>query len=548
VITTILSAVDLHQQSTVTVEQVGSWLQFAGIAIAVVGGIWVLAKISKTLKAIVEALAIIGMAVVAVVWTVKALVFVVKWLLIAGKHLVLRPWRAWIVAALVYVAVSAVGGMAVTIGAIMAALGSMVWAHEWPESFEKYAGRFLRSAWLRWTHYHWKMPKWLAACGLGGVPLVAMTAGGGQQQSGSVKPVKITGVRSGGTFDHVTIRVPDGSELKDVAAIAGKIASSARKERAAIRPIIGKPGYAVIDLQRRDLLKDVVVHPGVTATAQQLLDMDLTVEGLQSIWVGLDEYGRDHLVDMTGVSELVIAKTGGGKGSVFWARALSLAPYIAQGLVQVWAIDPKKIELAFGRGAFHAYADTTESGIAMLKRLIEEKDRRTTSIQGKARKMAISHTEPLILMEVDEFMVFSLFAVGKDETAAKQAIGELVTQCRAVNIRLCLYSQDGTKDAIPARDLFPNRTALATTSEAQTTMALGDDALERGAFPHLIPQSSRGVAYTIPEVGRAIRWRAGWVSDEQIKAFEAVIMQAFALRYGSNVVPLLGRAVHEQAS
>jgi hypothetical protein len=49
---------------------------------------------------------------------------------------------------------------------------------------------------------------------------------------------------------------------------------------------------------------------------------------------------------------LIAGATGSGKGSVIRA----LLPTIVGGWVQVWALDPKRMELSFGRALFHRYA------------------------------------------------------------------------------------------------------------------------------------------------------------------------------------------------
>ncbi len=54
--------------------------------------------------------------------------------------------------------------VAVTVAAIGAGLLAWRWRHR--TSFETWAGRWLRSWWLRWTIYAPRLPGWLHNCGL----------------------------------------------------------------------------------------------------------------------------------------------------------------------------------------------------------------------------------------------------------------------------------------------------------------------------------------------------------------------------------------------
>ena len=50
--------------------------------------------------------------------------------------------------------------------------------------------------------------------------------------------------------------------------------------------------------------------------------------------------------------------TGAGKNSAMWCPLVSIAPAIRDGLVRVSGIDPKGMELAYGRRIFHRYIGT----------------------------------------------------------------------------------------------------------------------------------------------------------------------------------------------
>ena len=71
---------------------------------------------------------------------------------------------------------------------------------------------------------------------------------------------------------------------------------------------------------------------------------------------------------------------------------------------------------------------------------------------------------------------------------------------------------------LPARGLFTQTIGLRLREPAETTMVLGEGALNAGAKCHQIPRALPGVGYITPEDGEPqISIRAGYVSDNAIK-------------------------------
>ena len=71
---------------------------------------------------------------------------------------------------------------------------------------------------------------------------------------------------------------------------------------------------------------------------------------LAALPVAMGEDGLVHRLRLLGAHLLAVGVTGSGKGSVLWSVLAALAPGIRDGLVQVWAIDPKGgMELASGQ-------------------------------------------------------------------------------------------------------------------------------------------------------------------------------------------------------
>jgi S-DNA-T family DNA segregation ATPase FtsK/SpoIIIE len=110
------------------------------------------------------------------------------------------------------------------------------------------------------------------------------------------------------------------------------------------------PGHIWLELVRDDALNKPV-SVTVLAPADQQVD-------LSRLPVGRREDSSPWLVRLLGTHLLVAGATGAGKGSVLWSLIRAMLPAIRAGLVQVWGIDPKRMELASGAASSTATATT----------------------------------------------------------------------------------------------------------------------------------------------------------------------------------------------
>ncbi|MGH3847608.1 MAG: hypothetical protein ACRDS0_40265 [Pseudonocardiaceae bacterium] len=136
--------------------------QMIALVVAGLGGlgvlVWVLAKVGKALIKIAEALAAAAVVVLALWMMVKAVVWALRQVFVHWRTsltvVALWAWWHWW------------GGVSltVTVGVVVGVLTG--WRLVSLASFDAWAGRYLRSWWLRWTIYAPKLPDWLHACGL----------------------------------------------------------------------------------------------------------------------------------------------------------------------------------------------------------------------------------------------------------------------------------------------------------------------------------------------------------------------------------------------
>jgi S-DNA-T family DNA segregation ATPase FtsK/SpoIIIE len=276
-----------------------------------------------------------------------------------------------------------------------------------------------------------------------------------------------------------------------------------------------------IDYQHRDRLRDVV-------PCRDLGDL-AAVKGeevdLRRVWSGRTEYGTDWYQPLAGGHTLCAGATGAGKNSVGWAPIVSIAPAIRDGLVRVSGIDPKGMELAYGRRVFSRYAVTSRDALALLDDLVEGMEARKREFAGRVRTVPITREHPLELIEFDEIAALIRY-VGDRKTREQiiDRVAVLTTQGRALGYTVRGYVQEPTKETVPVRELFPRRICLRVASKSHVAMVLGDQAYDRGAWANRIGESEAGVGYLFGEgVREPLRIRAGWVPDQTIKDLEAFV-------------------------
>ncbi|MGH3783011.1 MAG: FtsK/SpoIIIE domain-containing protein, partial [Pseudonocardiaceae bacterium] len=238
------------------------------------------------------------------------------------------------------------------------------------------------------------------------------------------------------------------------------------------------------------------------------------------------EYGQDWQVPLTGSAShcLTAGASGAGKNSVMWCPLVSIAPAIRDGLVRVSGIDPKGMELAYGRGIFHRYAVTGRQALDVLDDLLDGMDARKALFAGQVRTVPISTDYPLEILEFDEIGALTKYTDRKTRDAITEKIALLTTQGRALGFTVRGYVQEPTKDTVPVRELFPRRICLRVTAKSHVSMVLGEHAYERGAWANRITESEAGVGYVWGEgIREPLRIRAGWVPDQVIKHLETFL-------------------------
>ncbi len=371
-----------------------------------------------------------------------------------------------------------------------------------PDWFTRFVTDAVRDRW-RWWFYR---RRWQAAMTLAGLA---------PNYRGRVLVPVLSGVHSLGTADLVMVRLVTGQSPDDFADRAVSLAHAFGAELCRVRD--AGPGLVHLEFVRADTLADPIAALPVPPAVN-----------LAALPVGRCENGAPWLLRLLGSHVLIAGATGSGKGSVIWSAIRAMLPAIAGGWVQVWALDPKRMELSFGRALFTRYADQAAPMVGLLEAAVAEMHDRAAQFAGRTRTFTPSVTFPFLVVLVDELAFLTAYQPDRDlRKRAEAAIATLTSQGRSVGVCVVGALQDPRKDVISLRNLFPTRVALRLDESDQVDMVLGDGARDRGALADLIsplPQTGAGVGYVRLEASpNPVRVRAAYVTDGDIHAMAAAM-------------------------
>jgi DNA segregation ATPase FtsK/SpoIIIE, S-DNA-T family len=325
-------------------------------------------------------------------------------------------------------------------------------------------------------------------------------------------------VRAARAVDLVTVTLVTGQAPDDFAARAGKLAHAFKVRLCRVRT--AAPGMVTLELVRADTLSQPI----------PALPMGCEVD-LSALPVGRRENGSPWLLRLLSTHVLIAGATGSGKGSVIWSLIRALLPAIVGGWVRVWALDPKRMELSYGRAMFARYADMPAAMVGLLEAAVKEMHDRAARFGGKTRTFTPSAEFPFLVVLIDELAFLTAYQPERDlRKRAEAAIATLTSQGRSVGVCVVGALQDPRKEVISLRNLFPTRIALRLDESEQVDMVLGDGARDRGALADEISpliQIGAGVGYVRLETSpHPVRVRAAFVSDEDIHAMVAAVTVA----------------------
>ncbi|WP_329426420.1 FtsK/SpoIIIE domain-containing protein [Streptosporangium sp. NBC_01495] len=311
--------------------------------------------------------------------------------------------------------------------------------------------------------------------------------------------------------DVVTVRMLTGQAVKDWADRTEHLAHGFGAR--SCRVSIARSGRLLLVFPRHDPLATPLPAVPVPDEAS-----------VGPVEVGKCEDGKPWLLKVHGTHVLVAGATGAGKGSVIWSAIRGLLPATRAGLAQVWALDPKRMELSYGRDLFgDRYAASPADCADLLEAAVKIMQERADRYAGLQRSHTPSVDDPFVLVVVDEVAFLTAYQSDKGlKLRISAALATLTTQGRAVGFGVLAALQDPRKEVMNIRNLFPDKIALRLDESEQVDMVLGDGARDRGALAdHIspIPEQGAGIGYVRLETSPdPIRVRAAYVSDSDIRA------------------------------
>jgi len=357
--------------------------------------------------------------------------------------------------------------------------------------------------WWRWWFYR---RRWKAAMTLAGLAP--------DYRGQPLLPV-LDRVHRAGAVDLVRVGLVTGQAPADFEGKSENLAHAFGARLCRVRDLA--PGVLVLELVRADTLADPI--PALPITGE----VDLA-----ALPVGRCEDGTPWRLRLAATHVLIAGATGSGKGSVIWSLIRALLPAISSGWVQVWALDPKRMELSFGRALFHRYACHATAMVDLLEAAVAEMHQRAGQFGGRTRTFTPSREFPFVVVLVDELAFLTAYQPERDlRKRAEAAIATLTSQGRSVGVCVVGALQDPRKDVISLRNLFSTRIALRMDESDQVDMVLGDGARDRGALADQIsplPYIGAGVGYVRLEASPdPVRVRAAYVTDDDICAMAAAV-------------------------
>lgn len=310
--------------------------------------------------------------------------------------------------------------------------------------------------------------------------------------------------------DQVTVRMLNGQAVKDWADRSDNLAQGFGAM--SCRVSVLKGGRLRLTFPRCDPLATPLPAVPIPQTP--------TVGPIE---VGKQEDGRPWLLKVHGTHVLVAGATGAGKGSIIWSTIRGLLPAVRAGLVEIWALDPKLMELSFGRALFGSrYAADPADCADLLDDVVKVMQARAARFAGHQRSHTPTVDDPFVLVLVDEVAFLTAYQSDKElRRRISAALATLTTQGRAVGVGVMAALQDPRKEVMNIRNLFPDKIALRLDESDQVDMVLGDGARDRGALADQIsprPELGAGVGYVRLETSPdPIRVRAAYVSDDDIR-------------------------------
>ncbi|MEU8107086.1 FtsK/SpoIIIE domain-containing protein [Nonomuraea muscovyensis] len=312
--------------------------------------------------------------------------------------------------------------------------GLVAWALTDRASFARWVGYRLlvwwRLVWIYRRHWH---------------PVMTVSGLGRRLRGRDYLP-RLDNVTCTSWADTVTVRMLDGQALKDWIDRTDHLAHGFGAP--SCRVTVARAGRLTLTFPRRDPL--ATPFPALPIPAAPTVG---------PIEIGKQEDGQPWRLKVHGTHVLVAGATGAGKGSMIWSTIRALLPAVRAGLVEVWAFDPKLMELSFGRPLFgDRYAATPQECADLLDQAVTVMQSRAARFAGLQRSHTPTVEDPFVLVVVDEVAFLTAYQADRQ---LKQRIS-LAGPDDDGHVRLHVLRRPATRRGVraPAEGLPPPRDGM----------------------------------------------------------------------------------------
>jgi len=242
-----------------------------------------------------------------------------------------------------------------------------------------------------------------------------------------------------------------------------------------------------------------------------------------------NQLGEDDFHLPLGLHLLIVGTTGSGKTTLLSNILLAFDEFLREGSVRLLAIDLKDgVSATACAGFYTKIASTLPEAVDLLQETVELVKKRNAWLKSRHEtEIRWSMQTPLIVILIDEAL--QLYGAASPEqkklqAQAQEALDALLLTGRSAGIMVIAAVQDPRKEFFKSRDHYPERMALALNSKDEAKMALGDEAVSRGAAPWLISHSTPGRGWYYDDLGhKAIRFQVPPVQADEIRTMSSIL-------------------------
>ena len=213
----------------------------------------------------------------------------------------------------------------------------------------------------------------------------------------------------------------------------------------------------------------------------------------------------------------VIGESNSGKGSV-------LANIISQEVAaggEIWFIDLKAgMEAENYSQVLDRKAYSLDEAETLLTDFNADVDSRAEQWRGRLRTLDDGQATHRLLVIDEAADLIRTGANRKQSDSCVELIRSALSRSRALNCTVVVATQNPRVSvSLPYRSLLLTTLALRLNSKSEAVMALGEDAVRRGARPWQIPFSRPGDSYLWDTETNSVRFlHVPFVTDEEIHA------------------------------